>query len=313
MAVRFEYKGKSYKNAVELTQDIPLMTSVMVGWYDGAELLCANAGALCYDTNIKTSVTVDKEMIKQMLDTDDFSNIQDAITYSPGKVGGRIISHCKDSGHNTVVEHGAATFVKKVPIFVARQDIRARHASFDERSLRYCRGGDGSLSYYTPDYLSQSAIDRAVRKSPDKAELLKVMRQDWIDQHERTIQFYSKYTDEEINEQFLDLGLDGERVRETVRAVLPLGINTMYMDTRNIWSWLHHSSKRLCLRAQKEIRIIRQQEVRQLKQVFPTLFGDVNMPCYMKQGCPEEKTCGLIDLDESGKWAKSYLAKINKD
>lgn len=310
MAVRFEYKGKRYKNAVDLARDIPLLTSVLVGWYDGAEVLCANAGALCYDTHIAPTIKVDKEKIKEMLEKDDFTNIFEAISYDPGKVGSRIIKHCRDSQHNTVIEHGAASFVKKVPIFVARQDLRARIASFDERSLRYCRATDGSLTYYIPDYLQLDYIENK-RKSgqEDLADFLMKMREEWIEDHERVIERYSKYTDEELNEMWDALGLDAERVRETMRARLPLGINTMYIDTRNLWSWIHHSAKRLCLRAQKEIRIIRRQEVNQLKKVFPTIFGDVNMPCYMMSGCPEAKKCGLIDLDPSGRWAIPFYKK----
>lgn len=292
MAVRFEYKGKIYPNVVELTKDMPIMTSVLVGWYDGAEVLCANAGALCYDTQVR------------------HSTVSDLCGWEPDSAGKRIIKHCRDSNHNTVLEHGSATFVKKVPIFVARQDLRARVASFDERSLRYCRANDGGLTYYIPDYLSKTYIDRVHELGKVKeANRLYEMRQEWIEDHERAVERYSKYTDEELNTFWDNLGLDGERVRETMRARLPLGINTMYMDTRNLWSWLHHSFKRLCLRAQKEIRLIRRQEVNQLKKVFPTIFGDVNMPCYMPQGCPEVKKCGLVKLDESGRWAKSYLNK----
>lgn len=292
MAVRFEYNGKKYKNVIELTRDIPIMTSVMVGWYDGAEVLLANAGALCYDT---VQVAHDEE------------------TLTPNKVGQRITLHCRDSNHNTVIEHGAATFVKKVPIFVARQDLRARHASFDERSLRYCRAADGGLTYYVPNYLETSFIEKKAKVEPEKAAQLAVMRQEWIDDHERAIERYSKYTDDELNDFWDALGLNPERVRETMRARLPVGVNTMYMDTRNLWSWIHHAEKRLCLRAQDEIRRIRRQETNQLKKVFPIVFGDVNMPCYTAGGCPEKKTCGLIELDPSGKWAVPYYKKHKLD
>ncbi|ATO48556.1 hypothetical protein BrL25_05165 [Brevibacillus laterosporus DSM 25] len=288
MAVRLEYNGKKYKNVIELTREIPLMTSVMVGWYDGAEVLVANAGALCYDT---VQVAHDDE------------------TLIPNKIGQRISLHCRDSHHNTVIEHGSATFVKKVPIFVARQDLRARLASFDERSLRYCRAADGGLTYYVPNYLEMSYISRVMDKDPERAGFLLGMRQEWIDDHERAIYRYSKYTDEELNDFWDSLDLNPERIRETMRARLPVGINTVYMDTRNLWSWIHHAEKRLCLRAQDEIRRIRRQETHQLKKVFPTIFGDVNMPCYMASGCPEKKKCGLIELDESGKWALPFYKK----
>ncbi|WP_426455409.1 FAD-dependent thymidylate synthase (plasmid) [Paenibacillus sp. S-38] len=291
MAVNFEYNGVTYKNAIELTRAMPLLTSVMVGYYDGAEVLLANAGALCYDT---VQVAHDPE------------------TLQPNKIGKRITTHCRDSHHNTVIEHGAATFVKKVPIFVARQDLRARHASFDERSLRYCRATDGSLTYFIPHYYSDRFIQSADEKGLSHyADELRLQRDEWIEDHERAIQRYSRYTDDELNGMWDALGLNPERVRETQRSRLPVGINTVYMDTRNLWSWIHHSEKRLCLRAQDEIRRLRRQEVNQLAKVFPTVFGDVNMPCYMAGGCPEAKKCGLIQLDETGKWALPYLKRKN--
>lgn len=272
--VKFEYNGVTYPNAVELARNITLMTSVLVGWYEGAEILCANAGAMCYDTDVRA--------------TED-----DPI----GKIGKRIVKSCQESGHNTVLEHGSATFVKKVPIFVARQDLRSRHASFDERSLRYCRADNGDLTYYLPNYLELSHIKKVKDSGKVKeAEFLLDMRQDWIVQHENAIRTYSKYTDEQLNEMWDSLGMNGERVRETVRAVLPLGIMTMYMDTRNIWSWIHHSEKRLCLRAQDEIGSVRRQEVKQLREVFPVIFDTVNKPCSTSKGCPEHRPCGLVKL-----------------
>lgn len=272
--VKFEYNGITYPNAVELAKALPLMTSVMVGWYEGAEILCANAGAMCYDTDTRA--------------TDD-----DPI----GKVGRRIVKSCQESGHNTVLEHGSATFVKKVPIFVARQDLRSRHATFDERSLRYCRADNGDLTYYIPDYLALEYIDKLYEQGKNgEADFLMDMRADWIVQHENAIKLYSKYTDEQLNEMWDALGLDSERVRETVRAVLPLGIMTMYMDTRNLWSWIHHAEKRLCLRAQDEIGDIRKQEVHQLREVFPLIFNTVNRPCATSKGCHEKKPCGIVRL-----------------
>jgi thymidylate synthase (FAD) len=293
LAVRLEYKGKTYRNVVEMGRDMPLLSSTMIGWYDGAEVLIANAAANCYDTPIQTSTLPSEDG-----------------TYDIGKLGSKIVKHCRDSHHNTVIEHGSATFFKKVPIFVARQDLRARHASFDERSLRYCRATDGSLQYFVPHYLKLEYIDKVLKEhGTEKASFLQTQRQEWINEHEQAIQRYSKYTDDEIYAIWGSLGLDTERVRETQRSRLPLGIATTYVDTRNLWSWIHHSEKRLCLRAQDEIRLVRRQEVNQLKKVFPTIFGDVNMPCYMAGGCPEVKTCGKIDLDPTGKWAVQYLNK----
>ncbi|MDD2402363.1 MAG: FAD-dependent thymidylate synthase [Clostridia bacterium] len=282
MGWKLEYDGKKYKNVVEMGKNIPLLTSVLVQWTDDADWIAANAAANCYDTNI---------------------------TYG-GKLAEKIVLHCVESGHNTVYEHNLFTFFKKVPIFVARQDLRARHASFDERSLRYCRADNESLTYYLPDYLSETVIERTDDKK--KQQFLKDMREEWIELHERTIRFYSKYTDEELNEIWNEFDLNGERVRETVRATLPLGINTMYMDSRNAASWIHHSAKRLCLRAQKEIRLIAYQQIKQLKEVAPIIFGGVNRPCMMSKGCTEARKCGVTSLEETGRWEVKFYEKIMK-
>lgn len=275
--VKLEFNGVQYKNVVEMSKELPMMTSVLIGYTEGAEVLCSNAAAICYDSDVSHE------------------------NNEPNKLGKAIIKHCLESGHNTVLEHGIATFVKKVPIFVARQDLRSRIASFNERSLRYCRASDGSLTYYVPDYLSPENIDRLEKAGRHvEADSLQEMLMDWIDTHEKAIEIYSKYSDEELDSIFQSIGLDGERVRETIRAALPLGINTFYIDTRNLWSWVHHSRKRLCLRAQKEIRLIREQEIKQLRKVFPNIFNYVDKPCYMG-GCIESKPCGIIKLDQNKK------------
>ena len=271
--IRFNYNGNRYPNAVDMSKDMKPLTSVLVNYTEDAEIACANAAALCYDSRVSHA-------------------------YGLNKVGKKVLEHCMESGHNTVLEHGVATFVKKVPIFVARQDLRSRIASFDERSLRYCRASDGTLEYYIPDYLSIEHIT-AIGESGDydQANILIEMRKNWIETHEKVIWLYSDYTDEEVTER---IGVGGERLRETMRAMLPLGISTVYMDTRNIWSWIHHSKKRLCLRAQEEIRKIREQEVDQLTAVYPNIFSKVGRPCRMN-GCEESTPCGLVKLDSNRK------------
>lgn len=260
MTVKFAYKGVEYPTALALSKVIPMLTSVLVQWSEDADWFAANVASLCYDTVLGSQGSATSR---------------------------RVVEHCRDSAHNTVLEHNVFSFVKKVPIFVARQDLRARHASFDERSLRYCRADDGSLVYYTPK------------------ELLAPGREGELDQwryvHDKAIELYSRLTDEEI--------VEGEKAR----AILPVGIATTYTDTRNAWAWRHHSFKRLCLRAQDEIRLIRRQEVNQLARVAPILFGDLNMPCYHATGCPEAKTCGLIELDERSRRAVAFERKLARE
>jgi len=253
MAIDFSYNGISYNSLVELAKALPLNSAKLVQWTEEADRFAAEAGALCYE--------------------------------STARLG--IVNHCRDSGHNTVLEHNIFSFVKKVPIFVARQDMRARHATFDERSLRYVRLEQGGFEYYIPPELKKTGREEELNM--------------WIYQHEKAFELYGKLTDEEIMEN------------ERARAILPLGIATMYTDSRNAVSWRHHSMKRLCLRAQTEIRLLYRSIVQQLQEKAPRLFGDLNMPCYMKNGCGEAKTCGLIELDPLTRRAVTYEKYLQKN
>jgi len=253
MTIEFKYRGIDYQTLVDLAKALPLNSAQLVQWTDEADRFAAEAGSLCYE--------------------------------SKPNLG--IVNHCRDSGHNTVLEHNLFTFIKKVPVFVARQDMRARHATFDERSLRYVRLDKGGFEYYIPPELKREGMEEELNQ--------------WVSHHEKAFELYGHYTDEEIMEN------------ERARALLPLGIATMYTDSRNAVSWRHHAMKRLCLRAQDEIRLLYNSITDQLIEKAPRLFGDLNMPCYMKQGCEEVVTCGLIELDDKTRRAVAYENKLKKE
>lgn len=242
------FNEKEYKDIVLLSKDMPINSAHLFAWFDDGEFVSMNAGAMCYGSEPRKG----------------------------------IISHCAESNHNTVLEHSLYSFIIKVPIFTARQDLRARvGTTYDERSLRYCRADDGTLQYYIPP---------ALKLPQHRTEL-----DEWISQHENAIKLYSKLTDEEI--------LDGEQAR----AILPVGIATTYVSTKNAWSWRTQLKKRLCMLAQTEIRQVYRQIEKQLKEVSPLYFSDVNMPCMMSEGCHELKKCDQIPLDFTRHWSLSYL------
>lgn len=246
MTIDLSFNDIEYPSLVELANALPINSAKLVQWTENSDLFAAEAGSLCYESKPHLN----------------------------------IVNHCRDSGHNTVLEHNIFTFIKKVPIFVARQDMRARHATFDERSLRYVRLEDGRFEYYIPPQL---------KKASNKEELDR-----WIEHHEKTFELYQHYTNEEIMEN------------ELARSILPLGTVTIYADSRNAVSWRHHTMKRLCLRAQSEIRLIYQSIQSQLIENSPRLFSDLDKPCFMPQGCGEVKPCGLIELNSATKRAVAY-------
>lgn len=125
--------------------------------------------------------------------------------------------------HNTVFEHAVFRWGVKCPIFVARQWMRHRMGSFNERSLRYCAA---SREYYVPSASADA-------QQPFLAEYIRHM--------ETSLDLYEK------------LVAAGWR-KERARSVLGLGTFTEFIWTVNAWSLMNWLSKRLDPAAQWEHR-----------------------------------------------------------
>ena len=129
--------------------------------------------------------------------------------------------------HNTVFEHAVFRWAVKCPIFVARQWMRHRIGSFNERSLRYCVA---SREYYVPSAPvgeDQSAHDSMLRE--------------YTGHMEASLDLYEK------------LVTAGWR-KEQARSVLGLGTYTEFIWTVNAWSLMNWLTKRLHKSAQWEHR-----------------------------------------------------------
>ena len=120
--------------------------------------------------------------------------------------------------HNTVFEHAVFRWGVKCPIFVARQWMRHRIGSFNERSLRYCVA---SREYYVPSDVP--------------------LREEYVRQMEASLDLYDQ------------LVTAGWR-KEQARSVLGLGTYTEFIWTVNAWSLMNWLTKRLDKSAQWEHR-----------------------------------------------------------
>lgn len=120
--------------------------------------------------------------------------------------------------HNTVFEHAVFRWGVKCPIFVARQWMRHRIGSFNERSLRYCAA---NREYYIP-----------------ADEELSV---EYVRHMEASFDLYEK------------LVQAGWR-KERARAVLGTGVYTEFIWTVNAWSLMNWLTKRIHKSAQWEHR-----------------------------------------------------------
>lgn len=120
--------------------------------------------------------------------------------------------------HNTVFEHAVFRFGVKCPIFVARQWMRHRIGSFNEKSLRYCAA---DREYYVPQEEDASAV--ALYRQQMEASF-------------------------DVYERLIAAGWKKERAR----GVLGLAVYTEFIWTVNAWSLMNWLQKRLDPSAQWE-------------------------------------------------------------
>ncbi len=120
--------------------------------------------------------------------------------------------------HNTVFEHAVFRWGVKCPLFVARQWMRHRIGSFNEKSLRYCVA---AREYYVP------AEER--------------LNDDYVRHMEASFDLYEKL-------------IAAGWKRERARGVLGTAVYTEFIWTVNAWSLMNWLSKRFHKSAQWEHR-----------------------------------------------------------
>ena len=135
--------------------------------------------------------------------------------------------------HNTVFEHAVFRWGVKCPVFVARQWMRHRIASYNEKSLRYC---EAAREYYVPEGVAAD--------SP------------YVRHMEAAFDLY---------EQLL---ADGWK-REQARGVLGMAVYTEFIWTVNAWSLMNWLEKRLDPHAQVEHRQYAEAALGIFRQVMP--------------------------------------------
>ncbi len=136
--------------------------------------------------------------------------------------------------HNTIFEHAVFRFAAKTPLFVARQWMRHRIGTFNERSLRYCLA---AREYYTP---------------AGDLPALDLYRQ----QMESAFDLY---------EQLVAAGWR----REQARGILGTAVYTEFIWTVNAWSLMNWLQKRLDPGAQWEHSQYAEAVLELMAQVMP--------------------------------------------
>ena len=158
-----------------------------------------------------------------------------------------LIRHLLREGHMTPFEAMVFTFDVKCPIFVARQWMRHRIGSFNEKSLRYCVA---ERDYFIPHGLNQQQLA-----------------------------FWKMYNDEQFDRYNL---LKQTMPKEQARSILPLGTYTKFYWTVNGRSLMNFLKLRLDKSAQAEIREYAKVILDMAKVVAPVSFTEF-VPLVLKE------------------------------
>ncbi len=150
----------------------------------------------------------------------------------------KLIAYLLEHGHFSPFEHSVFQFHVKCPIFVARQWMRHRIASYNEISARYTEVHD---EFYYPEAFR--AQDRSNRQGSLPSSALDQAKLKAI--YDRAVKAsYAAY------KELLDAGA----AREMARMVLPVSQYTQFHWTINARSLLNFISLRADSHAQYEIR-----------------------------------------------------------
>lgn len=156
----------------------------------------------------------------------------------------KTLRFCVKSGHLSVLEFAQLVFRLEVPIFVARQLMRYRNASYIERSLRYCEP----------------------------------VTREWAKEIEDPEAAASPYSSVVAHEEYSrsvydDLVTEGAK-KEFARAVLPLSTMTVFLMRADLRELLHIFDERLTPHCQQETREVVEQMYKITKELFPIVIEE---------------------------------------
>ena len=191
--------------------------------------------------------------------------------YDSVPTGGKIMTHCYNSGHQSVLEFADFTFkITGVSRALTHQLVRHRLASYAQRSQRYCK--ETGFEFVVP---------RSIMKNAEAAVI------------------YQKTMDNitEAYAKLLELQIPGE----DARMVLPNACCSEICVKMNLRTFINFCNERLCSCAQWEIRDLARLMVKSVLEVAPELKDFLVPKCEKHTGynfCTESKkrSCGRHPL-----------------
>lgn len=161
---------------------------------------------------------------------------------------GKFIKMIMARGHESVIEHAAASFRFVCDRGVTHELVRHRLASYSQESTRYCNYGKdkfgNEITVIQPPGLSESAIV-TWKAAMEKAE---------------SAYFY-----------LLTLGAKPQ----IARSVLPICLKTEIVTTCNLREWRHIFRLRTSAAAHPQIKKIMDEALSKLRERCPNVFEDI--------------------------------------
>lgn len=167
------------------------------------------------------------------------------------------LKHILDVGHESVLEHGSATFYIETSRSVLAELERHRHLSFSVVSQRYVNATE--LGNHLPPILFDLDSD----DRDDLVEMIEAVAAD-------TSGVYGY-----IVNLLTDRGFPRKKAREAARAVLPNMTNSPMVVTGNHRAWRYVIKARHHEAADAEIRELAGELLRQLRQIAPNTYQDI--------------------------------------
>ncbi|AHG23831.1 thymidylate synthase [Mycobacterium phage EagleEye] len=170
------------------------------------------------------------------------------------------LKHILDVGHESVLEHGSATFYIKTSRSVLTELERHRHLSFSVVSQRYV--DPTPLGFQMP---------------PAALELLNADGRGYFDAKEIIYDCWHHAAEgyEHLTDIFTEAGLPRKKAREAARSVLPNMTNSPMVVTGNHRAWRYVIKARWHEAADAEIRELAGELLRQLREIAPNSYQDI--------------------------------------
>lgn len=178
----------------------------------------------------------------------------------------KIVDHCFDSGHESVLEHVTFTFkIEGVSRALTHQLVRHRIASPTQRSQRYVV--EDCFDYVVPPTLRTNTEIEC-----EYHALLQHIQE-----------FYNKAVQHGIP-------------AEDARYILPNATVSTIVITMNLRSLINFMHLRLCQHSQWEIRELAREMAFYVGSVAPELTRFLEPECIHLGYCRQRKSCGLMPL-----------------